>query len=123
MAQVLIADDESDIRAFARMVLERGGYRVVEAATGPAALDLLAREPMDLLLLDLMLPGIDGHSIQMKMAADENLKKIPVIVITALEFTQDMFAKFPQVKAFLPKPFTAIDLERAVRQVVPVPAL
>ena len=123
MAQVLIADDEGDIRTFARMVLERGGHQVTEAATGPAALDVLSRGSVDLVLLDLMLPGMDGHSIQMKMASDEHLKKIPVIVITALAYTQEMFAKFPQVKAFLPKPFTAAELDRAVRNAVPVPAL
>lgn len=120
MARVLVADDEANIRELARAVLERGGYSVLESATGPATLELLLREKVDMLLLDVMLPGLDGHSILLKMSANESLKNLPVIVVTALEFTQDMFSKFSQVKGFLSKPFTPQDLEQAARQVAPV---
>jgi CheY-like chemotaxis protein len=123
MATILIADDESDIRDYARSVLERNGHRVLEAASGPAALSALAVEKPDLLLLDVMLPGMDGHTLQMHLSSDERLKNLPVIVVTALDFTQEMFAKFPQVKGFLAKPFTPVQLDQAVRQVVPTPGL
>ncbi len=123
MATILIADDESDIRDYARSVLERNGHRVLEAASGPAALSALAVEKPDLLLLDVMLPGMDGHTLQMHLSSDERLKKLPVIVVTALDFTQEMFAKFPQVRGFLAKPFTPVQLDQAVRQVVPTPGL
>jgi CheY-like chemotaxis protein len=86
-------------------------------------LEALAKEKPDLLLLDVMLPGMDGHTLQMHLSNHPQLKKIPVIVVTALEFTQEMFAKFPQVKGFLAKPFTPIQLDEAVRQVVPAPPL
>jgi len=120
MARVLIADDEANIRDLARAVLERSGYAVLESATGPATWETLSREKVDMLLLDVMLPGMDGHSLLLKMSAAENLKNLPVIVVTALEFTQDMFSKFKQVKGFLSKPFTPQDLEQAARQVAPV---
>ncbi|MBL0059619.1 MAG: response regulator [Elusimicrobia bacterium] len=123
MATILIADDESDIREYARSVLERNGHRVLEAASGPAALSVLATEKPDLLLLDVMLPGMDGHTLQMHLSSDERLKNLPVIVVTALDFTQEMFAKFPQVKGFLAKPFSPVQLDQAVRQVVPTPSL
>lgn len=123
MATILVADDESDIRDYSRSVLERNGHRVVEVSSGTAVLEALAKETPDLLLLDVMLPGMDGHTLQMHLSNHPQLKKIPVIVVTALEFTQEMFAKFPQVKGFLAKPFTPIQLDEAVRQVVPAPPL
>jgi CheY-like chemotaxis protein len=123
LATILVADDESDIRDYSRSVLERNGHRVVEVSSGTAVLEALAKETPDLLLLDVMLPGMDGHTLQMHLSNHPQLKKIPVIVVTALEFTQEMFAKFPQVKGFLAKPFTPIQLDEAVRQVVPAPPL
>lgn len=123
MATILIADDESDIREYSRSVLERNGHRVIEVSSGTAVLEALTKEKPDLLLLDVMLPGMDGHTLQMHLSNHPQLKKIPVIIVTALEFTQEMFAKFPQVKGFLAKPFTPIQLDEAVRQVVPTPTL
>lgn len=123
MATILIADDESDIRDYSRSVLERNGHRVIEVSSGTAVLEALTKETPDLLLLDVMLPGMDGHTLQMHLSSHPQLKKIPVIIVTALEFTQEMFSKFPQVKGFLAKPFTPIQLDEAVRQVVPAPSL
>ncbi len=123
MATILIADDESDIREYSRSVLERNGHRVIEVSSGTAVLEALTKEKPDLLLLDVMLPGMDGHTLQMHLSNHPQLKKIPVIIVTALEFTQEMFAKFPQVKGFLAKPFTPVQLDEAVRQVVPTPTL
>ncbi len=123
MATILVADDEPDIREYSRSVLERNGHRVVEVSSGPAVLEALVKEKPDLLLLDVMLPGMDGHTLQMQLSNHPQLKKIPVIIVTALDFTQEMFAKFPQVKGFLAKPFTPIQLDEAVRQVVPAPSL
>jgi CheY-like chemotaxis protein len=123
LATILIADDESDIREYSRSVLERNGHRVIEVSSGTAVLEALTKEKPDLLLLDVMLPGMDGHTLQMHLSNHPQLKKIPVIIVTALEFTQEMFAKFPQVKGFLAKPFTPVQLDEAVRQVVPTPTL
>lgn len=123
MATILVADDESDIRDYSRSVLERNGHRVIEVSSGTAVLEALAKETPDLLLLDVMLPGMDGHTLQMRLSSDPQLKNIPVIIVTALDFTQEMFAKFPQVRGFLAKPFTPIQLDQAVRQVVPTPSL
>lgn len=123
MATILVADDESDIREYSRSVLERNGHRVIEASSGTAALDALEKETPDLMLLDVMLPGMDGHTLQMHLSNHPKFKNLPVIIVTALEFTQEMFAKFPQVRGFLAKPFTPVQLDEAVRQVVPAPSL
>jgi CheY-like chemotaxis protein len=123
VATILIADDESDIRDYSRSVLERNGHHVIEASSGTAALEVLLKEKPDLLLLDVMLPGMDGHTLQMHLSTHPQFKDLPVIIVTALEFTQEMFSKFPQVKGFLAKPFTPVELDQAVRQVVPAPGL
>jgi CheY-like chemotaxis protein len=123
MATILVAEDESSILELVRTLLTRSGHRVVEAVSGPAAWNALTLEKPDLLLLDVMLPGLDGHSLQMKLSQDERFKDLPVIVMSALDYTADMFAKFPQVKGFLPKPFSALQLDEIVSRVVPAPSL
>ena len=123
MATILVAEDESSILELVRMVLSRRGHRVIEAASGTAAWNILSQDKPDLLILDVMLPGLDGHSLQMKLSQDENLKELPVIVMSALNYTADMFSKFPQVKGFLAKPFTPLQLDEMVGRTVSAPAL
>ena len=79
-------------------------------------LEEMKRQKPDLLILDLMLPGFDGHTVLMKMSEDPMLRTIPVVVMTALDYTSELFTKFPQVKAFLVKPFHPEQLEKIVKE-------
>lgn len=119
MATILLAEDDAGTREIARIVLERGGHTVLEASSGTEALALLKKENVDLLLLDIMLPGLDGHSLLLQLAEDGRLNALPVIVLSALGFAKDMFVKFPQVHEFLEKPFTPLALDAAVGRLVP----
>lgn len=119
MGTVLLAEDDADTREIARLVLERSGHRVLEAGTGREALDRLKSGAVDLMLLDVMLPGLDGHSLLMKLAEDGVLNRVPVIVVSALGYARDMFSKFPQVQEFIEKPFTPLALDAAVGRVLP----
>ena len=119
MATILLAEDDAGTREIARIVLERGGHAVLEASSGTEALALLKKENVDLLLLDIMLPGLDGHSLLLQLAEDGRLNALPVIVLSALGFAKDMFAKCPQVHEFLEKPFTPLALDAAVGRLVP----
>lgn len=123
MAAVLVAEDEPDIRDLIRSVLEHSGHRVLEARNGNEVWTRLQEGPVDLVLLDIMLPGMDGHTVQMKLSEDPVLRKIPVIMISALEYAKDMFNKFPNVRDFLPKPFSPLQLDEAVRRIVPAETL
>ena len=114
MAVILIAEDDPGTREVTRIILEKSGHRTLEAATGTETLETLGREKVDLLLLDIMLPGVDGHTVLMKLAQDPKQDRMPVIILTALNYTKEMFAKFPQVRAFLAKPFTPAALDEAV---------
>ena len=76
---VLVVDDEKNIRRTLRMVLEAEGFAVAEAESGEQALEILQAEPVDLAVVDVRLPGIDGLSLLSK--ARELWRDLPVIVI------------------------------------------
>jgi DNA-binding response OmpR family regulator len=81
--RVLVVDDESSIRMLCRVNLSLAGMDVLEAADGQAGLELARRELPDLILLDVMMPGLDGWSVARELARDKSTKDIPVIFITA----------------------------------------
>jgi CheY-like chemotaxis protein len=69
-------------------------------------------------VLDVMLPGIDGYSLQLKISQDPQTKDMPIIVLTALEPSKTLFQKFPQVVGFMTKPFKTEDLLQAAQSAV-----
>ncbi len=82
-ARILIVEDEKDIIELVQYNLEREGYEVRAAANGEEALEFLDKESPDLILLDLMLPGIDGLEICRLIKQDPKTKNIPIIILTA----------------------------------------
>ena len=115
MAKILVADDEPEVLQFCAAALKNEKHTLVFAETGPMTMEKLLTENPDLLVLDIMLPGIDGYSLQLRMEQDEKLSDIPVIIITALKPAQGLFEKFKQIKAFLAKPFSQTELQNAVQ--------
>lgn len=77
---VLIADDEKEIRELLRLYLENEHYKVIEAEDGQQALELLAKENIDLVLLDIMMPKVDGYHVLRELRNNNN---IPVIILSA----------------------------------------
>ncbi|MFQ6137407.1 MAG: response regulator transcription factor [Candidatus Hydrothermarchaeales archaeon] len=82
MSKIMVVDDEELVRSILKFLLEKEGYAVVEASDGEECLDKVAAERPDLILLDIMLPGIDGWEVCKKIKEDEETKDIPVIVLT-----------------------------------------
>lgn len=80
---VLVVDDERDLVDLMTFNLQRNGYGVISAGSGLEALDLARREKPDLILLDLMLPGIDGNEVARRLKADAATNAIPIIMLTA----------------------------------------
>lgn len=80
---ILIIDDESDVLSLLKIRLERAGYKVLGAPSGEEALSLLENSKPDLILLDLLLPQLQGEEVCQLLKADSRFKKIPVIIITA----------------------------------------
>ncbi len=81
--KILVVDDEEDILELVRYNLAREGYRVVCAATGEQALNKAGFEPFDLIVLDLMLPGIDGLEVAKRLKSKPKTKHIPIVMLTA----------------------------------------
>lgn len=78
--KILIADDEAEIREVLHLYLEQSGYQVLEAADGMETLRLLEKEGIDLLILDIMMPKVDGYHVLKKLRENSN---IPVIILSA----------------------------------------
>lgn len=80
---VLIVEDEADIRELVSFNLLREGYQVASVSTGEEALTLAASKPFDLVLLDLMLPGIDGLSVCRQLKSEPETSHLPIVMVTA----------------------------------------
>jgi DNA-binding response OmpR family regulator len=116
--RVLIAEDDLHIVELLTFVLEREGYAVAAAVDGEAAIDHLRRDPPDLLILDVMLPRLNGFEVLKTIRADAKLKDLPVIVLTAKGQTQDRrTAEELGIDEFMTKPFSNRDVVATVRRV------
>ena len=80
--KVLIVEDHGDCRALLNVVLSRSGYTVVEAGTGPEAIERAGAMSFDLIVMDFGLPGMSGDKVIMRLKADPFTKRVPVIVTT-----------------------------------------
>lgn len=114
MSRILIAEDEPQIAAFVRRGLESAGYDVEIVDDGDAALDRAHRPDIDLLLLDVGLPGRDGFDVLRALRADG--VALPVIMLTARTSTRDTVAGLDAgANDYIPKPFTFEELLARVR--------
>ena len=106
--RALIVDDNKVNRMLLRRGLVEQGVLVIEAEDGKQALDTLATEPVDVILLDLLMPVLDGYATLERIKADEGLRHLPVIVITAVEDLESV-VRCIELGAtdYLPKPFNA----------------
>lgn len=125
---ILVVDDEKTIREVVRRYLERDQFTVREAETGPEALSLLQTERPDLIVLDIMLPGIDGfaitrtlrgHERQLTAHADPQRGDIPIIFLTARKNEADRIMGFELgADDYIPKPFSPRELVARVKAVL-----
>jgi len=83
MTRVLVIDDEAPIRLLCRVNLEAEGMEVLEAADGPSGLDQARQGDPDVILLDVMMPGLDGWRVAEQLLEDERTQEIPIIFLTA----------------------------------------
>ena len=114
---ILIVDDLVTLRQSVRVMLERRGYSVEEASDGYEALQKIAESRPDLVLLDLMMPGMNGDEVLKHIKADARLQGTSIIVLTAVADTWQM-RKYIEMGAadYLLKPFTVSTLLDRVRR-------
>lgn len=113
---ILIVDDEDDIREVAQLSLEVvAGWKVLAANSGESAIAMAGAEQPDAILLDVMMPNLDGPSTYVRLQADESTRAIPVIFLTAKVQSSDRerFAELG-VRGIIAKPFDPLELAEEV---------
>jgi DNA-binding response OmpR family regulator len=111
--RILTVEDDERIQAAMRLALEDEGYTVVEAASGEEALELWGRRPADVVLIDLMLPGIDGFEVCRLIRRQSD---VPIVMVTARSDTHDVVAGLEAgADDYLTKPFVPKELAARIR--------
>ncbi len=123
MAKIMVVDDERDVVDLLTFVLIKDGYDVVSAYNGKEALEHLGLLPFimppehpDLIILDIMMPEIDGFTVQNKLAENEGTRSIPIIILTAKGQMRDLFGMASNVAAYVEKPFDPKLLREKIRR-------
>ena len=119
MTRILVIDDEAPIRLLCRVNLEADGMDVVEAADGTTGLELARSAAPDAILLDVMMPGLDGWAVAEELLRDERTRAVPIVFLTARADLRDR-AKGIDLGGldYITKPFNPVELASLVRSVV-----
>ena len=97
--KIMLVDDEPDILLIERTILKKAGHEVIETESGEECLERLKTEKPDIILLDVMMPGINGWETAKQIKEDENTKDIPVIMVTVRGSEEDMTKSFQYGKS------------------------
>ena len=116
---ILCIEDEPEMIDLIRLILSRRGFEVIGAAGGKEGLEKVRQQLPDLILLDLMMPDMDGWEVYQQIKADEKTKDIPVIVVTAKAQSIDkvLGLHIAKVDDYVAKPFSPQDLLNSVDKV------
>jgi DNA-binding response OmpR family regulator len=119
MTRVLVIDDEAPIRLLCRVNLEAEGMAVIEASDGPSGLKAARSEHPDLILLDVMMPGLDGWGVAEALLEDDETSTIPIIFLTARAEFRDR-ARGLDIGGvdYITKPFNPVELAPLVRDLL-----
>jgi two-component system, OmpR family, alkaline phosphatase synthesis response regulator PhoP len=113
--RILVVDDESAIRLLCRVNLDPAGFETIEAGNGATALALARSERPDLILLDVMLPGLDGWEVAQKLAEMPETRSIPIVLLTARAAAPDeVQAHAVGGVGYIKKPFDPVELLQTV---------
>lgn len=116
---VLVSDDDADIRRMLRFHLEDRGFDVLEAANGADAIEQVLTEEIDALILDVMMPELNGWEVLKYLRGKEGFKNLPVLMLTGIgESLNSITSPVFGASAHLDKPFDLDDVDRALREIM-----
>jgi DNA-binding response OmpR family regulator len=119
MTTVLVIDDEAPIRLLCRVNLEAEGMNVLEASDGPTGLEKARNDEPDVILLDVMMPGLDGWQVAEELLDDERTSSIPIVFLTARAEVRDRARGLDLGGIdYVTKPFNPVELAPLVRELI-----
>jgi DNA-binding response OmpR family regulator len=120
VARILVVDDEPTIRSLVRDVLEEEGHEVLLAEDGYAGLRMIEQHRPDCVVLDVMMPGLDGHEVLQRVRASQRGFAVPIVMLTAAADDSHAWQAWTEgVDYFLPKPFEPLELLRFLDTLFP----
>jgi DNA-binding response OmpR family regulator len=122
MGKILVIEDDAGVRRLCRQALNRLGHQVIEAESGFSGLEMVREEVPDLVLLDWIMPRMDGMETLRAIKALPNGQEMPVVMMTALGSTPDIWlATSNGADGYITKPFRVADLASLANRFAPVP--
>jgi len=114
--RILVVDDEAGIRFIIRKMLDSAGYEVIEADSGEMSLEILDRDEVDLVIMDIMMPGIDGWDTTRKIKGNKATRNIPIAILSVRGAEEDKVKSFQEAlaDAHIEKP---IIMEKTLRTI------
>jgi two-component system alkaline phosphatase synthesis response regulator PhoP len=119
MARILIVDDDQSIVQMLQFILNKEGHALSIARDGKAGLAMARADRPDLIILDVMMPEMDGFTVSGELFGDPDMRDVPIMILTAKGHSRDIFSLVPNVKLYMDKPFDPPDFVTALRTLVP----
>ena len=116
--KIMIVDDEPDVRMSVGQMLEVSGYTVIEAENGTDCLNKLEEKIPDLVLLDIMMPGMNGWDVAAKIKEKPEWSNIPIVFLTAKGDEMSIGIGHLASEDYIVKPFDIVDLKRRIEKIV-----
>jgi CheY-like chemotaxis protein len=122
--KILVADDDEAIRDVLQTALNYRGFEVVQCQSGTQVFQILEKESVDLILLDIIMPGMNGLDVCRKLKSDDQLKKIPIIMITSItsdrEIEDGVWKVATPADDFFSKPFDPFKLADRIEKILAI---
>ncbi len=118
MAKILVVDDEKNVADLISFLLEKDGHSVRSAGDGEACLAAVAAEKPDLIVLDVMMPVMDGYTVSARLLENEDTRHIPLLILTAKGQMRDAFEMASNVAEYVEKPFDPAGLRERIKKIL-----
>jgi twitching motility two-component system response regulator PilG len=117
--RILVVEDEESLLKLESILFTTRGYQVTGASDGPSALEAIRNDPPDLVVLDIMLPGLDGFEVCRRIKSDPQTATIPVVILSAKKSSQDLErGRNAGADAYLTKPFKAVKVLQVIEGLI-----
>ena len=122
MAKILVIDDDQSIVTMLQFLLSKEGHTTCIARDGKTGLEMAHQERPDLIVLDVMMPEMDGFTVSGSLFKDPVMRRTPILILTAKGHSREIFELVPNVSLYMDKPFEPEDFLKNVRKILPPPA-